>query len=1034
MEGGPVGPPPLQFFPDSVTIPLRLEAPRERAGTRDHMRYRIFPLLLVLAAAAGTARPHGMERPALQAPSGEFYYETGERLLRSGRFEQALEPFTKLLEYARKRGEPEVEGSALVHLGRLHWNLGREAECSRCFVEALDLAKRHDLDDLLIDCRFALGIFSWHREGIKNYRSGRPDTARENLTRALALAEERGLPEQKLFCLRRLARIHLDGNDHEGAEQYYQEALDLAVELNHLQEEARCAFGLGDCSTRLGEFSRALRLLERARDIAANSHDAALEARCWNALGDVERGLGRYSNALSRYDRALKIQQREYPTGDTAVTLNRVGDTWRLMAGDSKNREDLQKALGYFTAALRIADQRGEEADRIRILRNIGNLYVALGEADLALSHFRDALRRAEAEDDREAMGRLLTDIGARLSARGRHEEGLEILNRAIDLARADRNVRYLWEAYLESGGALERSGRPDAALERYRRAVSIIEGIRSHIDLEELRADYMGVERRIEPYHRIIDIEARLHVRWPGEGHAASAFHFMERARARSFIDLLGGPPRLEFDPRLRDRERMLLKDISEITSMLYSRRLSPQQRNEDEVLLKEKETELETLMRQMRKGGGERERAPAPRIDDLESFQAAMTGGETGFLMFSLGKTTGWACFVTREDCRLYPIPSVSALGREVPAFLSRIVDRDAGDFQSGAFLYRKLLGPALADSESGVSRLVIVPDGILMYLPFEALPAPGEPFRWLLQDFEIAYAPSLTAYRGIERRDRARKQAVPMDLFAVGDPDFNGPEAGIGEIGPPVPRLGPEGGFTRLKYSDREVLRISALFSDNRMTLIRRGLATEERIKAQRLSDYRILHFATHSLINERIPQRSSLILSPGDDPHEDGLLQMREISGLRLNADLTVISSCRSGLGRYIHGEGISSLTRTFLSAGSSAVLMSLWDINDQATSQLMERFYRHLRDSMSVSGALRRVKLEMIESKNLSHPFYWAGFIASGKTDRVIFPSRGPAHPALWLLGFLLLLPALLPGVRRRGRRLLCRLPPRSNAE
>jgi CHAT domain-containing protein len=124
---------------------------------------------------------------------------------------------------------------------------------------------------------------------------------------------------------------------------------------------------------------------------------------------------------------------------------------------------------------------------------------------------------------------------------------------------------------------------------------------------------------------------------------------------------------------------------------------------------------------------------------------------------------------------------------------------------------------------------------------------------------------------------------------------------------------------------------------------------------------------------------------------NDKREDGFLQMREIYNLKLNSDLVTLSACQTGLGQFIRGEGIEGINRAFFYAGSSSVLMSLWAVNDQATSQLMERFYAYLRSSESIMNSLRRAKLEMINSDILSHPYYWAGFIVSGKADQTIFP-------------------------------------------
>jgi CHAT domain-containing protein len=167
--------------------------------------------------------------------------------------------------------------------------------------------------------------------------------------------------------------------------------------------------------------------------------------------------------------------------------------------------------------------------------------------------------------------------------------------------------------------------------------------------------------------------------------------------------------------------------------------------------------------------------------------------------------------------------------------------------------------------------------------------------------------------------------------------------------------------------------------------------RSRASEENFKHQNLADYRIIHFATHAFIDDNKPARSAIVLSLDQDPKEDGFLQMREVFNLKLKADLVVLSACQTGLGQLIRGEGIEGLSRAFFYAGASSVLLSLWAINDQASYQLLERFYVHLRSANPVMDSLRRAKLELIDSGVLAHPYYWAGFVVAGNADTVIFP-------------------------------------------
>ncbi len=153
------------------------------------------------------------------------------------------------------------------------------------------------------------------------------------------------------------------------------------------------------------------------------------------------------------------------------------------------------------------------------------------------------------------------------------------------------------------------------------------------------------------------------------------------------------------------------------------------------------------------------------------------------------------------------------------------------------------------------------------------------------------------------------------------------------------------------------------------------------------------YKILHFATHCIIDDIKPARSHIVFSVGNASAEDEILQMREIFNLELNSDLVILSACQTGLGQLIQGEGIVGLSRAFFHAGASSAIISLWAVHDQATSQFMERYYYYLRSSNSIMDALQNTKLEMIDSGVLSHPYYWAGFVVTGHSNKVVYASR-----------------------------------------
>jgi len=275
--------------------------------------------------------------------------------------------------------------------------------------------------------------------------------------------------------------------------------------------------------------------------------------------------------------------------------------------------------------------------------------------------------------------------------------------------------------------------------------------------------------------------------------------------------------------------------------------------------------------------------------------------------------------------------------------------------------------------------------------------------QPADWLVRYYTINYAPSLSSLRGLVHNQNRKNRKKPSDnLLAVGDPYYGELEEKYAELSTKTIFQDlyslSDMKFYRLRYSDEEVRRISDGIPNPDAD---QGRASEDLVKRANLADYRILHFAAHGLIDDQKPARSAIVLTLDDDPAEDGFLQMREILNLRLNADLVVLSSCQTGLGQFVRGEGVEGLSRAFFYAGASSVLMSLWTINDQVASQFMERYYLHLKGMQTQAEALRAVKLEMIDSGVVSHPYYWAAFILNGHGDLKIF---GPHYRAPLLIG------------------------------
>lgn len=409
-------------------------------------------------------------------------------------------------------------------------------------------------------------------------------------------------------------------------------------------------------------------------------------------------------------------------------------------------------------------------------------------------------------------------------------------------------------------------------------------------------------------------------------------------------------------------------------------------------------------------------------PTVDEIQ----ATLDGETAMRSYFMGNTNLYIFSLTKDRYDVWEIPGIEAIEDSVRAYRDALMGGSmSSSFAScGNFLYRTLF-PDSDRIPKGVTKLVIIPDGSLAFVPFESLPTklvteqrgdvttPSDSLRgfkavggvgfesdfsrypFLIKRFNVNYMYSATLYyqsctrsKGFERLgwlglapvfDEAKQTITSQALSLNESLTHNAGLRGIllnGESIVPLPG------------TENEVSLIHKEFVRKRINskMLLRADASEKNIKSGLLGNYSILHFATHGFVNSESPELSGILLSQDTSAGNDGILYSGEIYNLKLNADLTILSACETGLGRVRKGEGIIGLTRALLYAGSKNIMVSLWPVSDQSTSNLMVDFYTKMlggRPTQSYSFWLREAKLKMIKEKKYSNPFYWSPFILIG---------------------------------------------------
>ena len=849
----------------------------------------------------------------------------------------------------------------------------------------------------------------------------------------------------------------------EAARQLYRAAGDKG-------KEAVMLMGMGRISNDLGEKQKALDYYNQALPLSRAVGDRGGEATTLNNIGRVYDSLGEKQQALDYYNQALPLRRAVGDRGGEADTLNNMG----LVYGSLGEK---QKALDYFNQALPLRRAVGNRRGEGTTLNNIGRVYDSLGEKQKALDYYNQALPLLRAVGDRGVEATTLNNIGYVYDSLGEKQKALDYYNQALLLLRAVGN-RGMEAVTLCNFASLKRSqGKLTEALTEIEAAIKIIEDLRTKIGSQDLRQSYFAT---VQDYYKFyIDLLMQLHQQNPSKGYDGQALHISDRARARSLLELLTEATvniRSGADPKLLEQERNLQQQLNAFEHRRYqlqSGQYNEQELNEIKQKIDNVLAQLKQLEAQIRITSPRYAALKYPEPLNLQQIQQQVLDDDTLLLQYSLGEERSYLWAVTKNSITSYVLPKQSEIEAAVETFRKSVTKDSSATLDTGLPLSQMLLAPVA--NLLGNKRLLIVGDGALQYVPFAALPIPGnnkmsvshsshreindsESFSFLLSprpeinfransksplkrtnervftvgfnrlqllawdsnprrvadtnqsnsytpllvQNEIVTLPSISTV-AIQRRQLQNRSPVAKTVAVIADPIFNLKDPRIAG-NPPTQTpntlsnlslnraarnlgLGEGGGgkiFDRLAYTRDEADKIIALVPEAQRFQAFDFNASRETATNPDLAQYQIIHFATHGLVDPIAPELSGVVLSLYDQKGNpsDGFLRLHDIFNLNLPAELVVLSACETGLGENVKGEGLVGLTRGFMYAGARRVVVSLWSVNDAATSELMGEFYQKmLQGGQNPITALRAAQLEMWNAGR--SPYYWAAFTVQG---------------------------------------------------
>jgi CHAT domain-containing protein/Tfp pilus assembly protein PilF len=880
---------------------------------------------------------------------------------------KALDYYTQALPIFRTAGDHAGEAATLNNLSDACLGLGQHQEALDYGNQALTAMRK-------IGDRRGEAI-AFNTLGMVHSTLGDNRKALDYHNQALAIL--RGLDDGKLeaVTLGNIGEMYIDLGEYQKALEYCNKALLGDRAVGNVSNEAVALSNIGFIYGSLGDSQQELVYYTQAVELQERTGKRAGQAITLNNIAHVYSKLGDKKKALEFYERSLTLRRASNDRRGEAATLSNIGSIQQDLG-------DYQKAVDYYNQSLAIINIIGNPLQQAITLNNIGSVYRKSGDSQNALNYIKQAYT-------------ILHDTGYK------NEEAQALFN----MARIERDRNNL----VEARGYIEKS-------------LATVEALRTSVASQKLRASFFASVRRYQEFN--INLLMRLHRQRPSEGFDIAALEASENARARSLLEMLKearAEIRQGVDPSLLERERQLrvtIADKAERQTRSTMGKQSEEQRTAAEKELAALTTEFEQVQAQIRNTSPRYAALTEPVPLSLKALQHQVLDDDTLLLEYALGDDKSFLWAATPTSIKSFELPARSQIepvarriyetltarnqspANEAPQQRQKRLDQaDAESAKAAAVLGETLLGPVA--SELNNRRLVIVTEGMLQYVPFGALPSPKGPFP-LIAEHEIVSLPSASVLAVLRQESAGRK--TPIKTVAVmADPVFSVDDSRFAARGPKevaaseqdsaladVKRAAAESGvfsLERLRFSRMEAEAISSLAPDNLKLKALDFAANRATAMNAELGQYRIVHFATHALIDNEHPELSGVVLSLVDEQGrpQNGFLRLYDIYNLKLGADLVVLSACQTALGQEIKGEGIVGLTRGFMYAGAPRVVASLWRIDDRATAELMKRFYAGmLREKLRPAAALREAQVSMLKEKRWQAPYYWSAFTLQGE--------------------------------------------------
>ncbi|MDR8391353.1 CHAT domain-containing tetratricopeptide repeat protein [Aliifodinibius sp. S!AR15-10] len=851
----------------------------------------------------------------------------------------AQEQYQKALELAIQSNDSLM--IAIIHdnLGGVNRALGDYPRALEHSKQALELFNNVGTDHNVAITLNNIGL-------VYNYLS-MYDRAYDYFSRSLELSKTLDNTARLTTAYLNMGMVHYNLGNYDQALISYQKALEYVRQTGNPVKQGHLLVNLGNLYHQLGDSKKSLEYYQESLELvmAHNITSPAELSTKYKNIATRQVDLGQMEKARANYHKALEMRKK---TGN----IREIALSYLDIAQLERQRNALDNARKYAMRSKEIADSTQIGDLKVDVSVVLGSIQRDMGNPEKAIGYFRDAYHQGQSLSTQETL------------------KPLSLLAHTFDDMESDSAIYY--------------GNRLVETIESNRSKVGELSSLKSGF-FEGYSDFYVDLASWVLKYH----------------GDESRAFGLVEASRARSLLDELVQASQ-NLDQELSVETRLKKQQMLEAIETLQARidtTPDPSQNRKIQSKLRDAELEYAAFMNQIRAQNPGYKKLEYPSPISAEAA-TALVGDQTAILEYAFAGDELLIFLITPGNIRVERVEIENA-SEKLTQLVERFRDQILAHAQPTVLetasnkLVPYLIEPFYSELAE-YANLMIIPDEVLAYMPFEALRIED---RFLVEQFSVKYAPSMTTFSLL--RDKKRQHtAHERQMLAIAGSNFGGTSSPLrrGEAYPPLPATLAEVDSIATKFADADVFR--------------EGNFSEQFVKENLSKNYRFIHLATHGIIDEDYPNLSGLALSSAPQEasgKEDGMLRSSEIYQLNINSDMVVLSACNTGLGKMVNGEGLLGLQRSFFYAGVPTVSVSLWNVYDRSTAYFMDQFYSALLTSGESEGsgwgwdsllrwagwdssvpfgsaapAMRQAKLQMINHPLFHHPVYWAPFVVLGR--------------------------------------------------